>query len=97
MAAMPEARLAAVETRQAALRDTIAAAEREVKKKEAAFEERLKQMDGRLAGRVQQEVGASRAEAREAMRAALLALAREEERRASIDSSAELRQLRDEG
>ena len=92
-----EARLAAVEARQAATREQIAAAEKDVKKKEAAFEARLKALDERLAGKVAEEVGAGRAEARDAMRSVLTALAREEDRRATIEAANELRALRDEG
>ena len=93
----PDERLAAVEARQAATREQIATAEKEVKKKEAAFEARLKALDERLAAKVAEEVAAGRAEARDAMRNVLAALAREEDRRAAIEAANELRELRDEG
>ncbi|KAL1526303.1 hypothetical protein AB1Y20_015021 [Prymnesium parvum] len=93
---MAEERLSAVETRQTAAREAIAAAEREVQRKEAAVAARLAELDARLAGKVQQEVSAHRVDARDALRAVMSALAREEDRRAAIDAATERRVLREE-
>ena len=91
-----ESRLAAVETTQAVLRETIDAAETKVRAKEASLVKRIAETNEQLAERVKSAVGQQSNDMRAGMHSIADMIAREEQRRQVIEAGSELRSARDE-